>query len=195
MNFLAHFYLTGNEDPHLLGGNFLGDFVKGNAMYKYSPSIQFGITIHRFIDHHTDQNSIFRKSKKRLFPQFRHYSGVIVDLFYDYLLATDWDNYHSVSLKEFTQTSYQKLRSVQSIFPAEAKYALKYMHKHDWLYHYKTHQGMLLALNGVSRRFGKPNLLNPALDYLLRYEREFRKEFGEFMPIITHKVTHQINPG
>ena len=37
MNFLAHLYLSG-DNPRLMVGNFIGDFVKGrNALEKFDP--------------------------------------------------------------------------------------------------------------------------------------------------------------
>ena len=80
MNYLAHIYLSGNQKDIQIG-NFIGDFIRGNSFEKYSLEIQKGIMLHRFIDTFTDAHPIFRKSKKRLFNEFRHYSAVIVDMF------------------------------------------------------------------------------------------------------------------
>jgi len=92
MNFLAHAYLSGT-DPKILIGNLIGDFVKGKQMDAYSEQLKNGIQLHREIDHYTDHHNVTLKSKKRLRSQFRHYSGVIVDMFYDHFLAFHWNKY------------------------------------------------------------------------------------------------------
>jgi acyl carrier protein phosphodiesterase len=50
MNFLAHIYLS-NNDPKIMVGNFIGDFVKGrNFSDRFEPQIARGIALHRLID-------------------------------------------------------------------------------------------------------------------------------------------------
>uniref|UniRef100_UPI00404875E4 ACP phosphodiesterase n=1 Tax=Roseivirga sp. TaxID=1964215 RepID=UPI00404875E4 len=68
-------------------GNFLGDFVKGNQYLDFEPDIAKGIILHREIDRFTDSHEVVSESKKRLSEKYRHYSGVIVDMFYDHFLA------------------------------------------------------------------------------------------------------------
>ena len=83
MNYLAHVYLSG-PDKALSIGNFIADHIKGKAYLDYPKTIQKGIILHRKIDHFTDQHPLFRKNVTLLFPQFRHYSRVIVDMFFDH---------------------------------------------------------------------------------------------------------------
>ena len=74
MNFLAHAVLS-FERPEIMVGNFIADFVKGNAYLEYPQSVRNGIMLHREIDKFTDQHPQVKKSKKRLYKQFSHYSG------------------------------------------------------------------------------------------------------------------------
>ncbi|MEQ8424061.1 MAG: DUF479 domain-containing protein, partial [Cyclobacteriaceae bacterium] len=91
MNFLAHIYLSG-DNAQLMIGNFIGDFVKGkNLSARYNPDVVLGIELHRAIDEYTDSHDVVQKSKVRLRPKYRHYSGVIVDMFYDHFLAKNWN--------------------------------------------------------------------------------------------------------
>jgi acyl carrier protein phosphodiesterase len=91
MNFLAHLHLSGNN-PNIMLGNFMGDFVKGKSYrQQYEPEIIKGIELHRSIDEFTDSHPVVTESKNRLRPTYRHYSGVIVDVFYDHFLAANWN--------------------------------------------------------------------------------------------------------
>src|SRR5450432_1821563 len=91
MNFLAHLYLSG-DNPQVMIGNFIGDFVKGkNLTERFDTDVAKGIALHREIDWFTDTHIVVKQSKDRLRPKYRHYAGVIVDIFYDHFLAKNWD--------------------------------------------------------------------------------------------------------
>jgi acyl carrier protein phosphodiesterase len=106
MNFLAHIYLSG-DDPEVQLGNFMADAVKGNQYTQYELGIQRGIKLHRFIDSYTDTHPVFRRSKSRLHgKQFGHYTGVIMDMFYDHFLAANWREFHHQPLEVFTDNFY-----------------------------------------------------------------------------------------
>jgi len=77
MNFLGHFYLS-QDDPELIVGNFIADYVKGKKYQDYPSGISKGIMMHRNIDHFTDSHHLVRNGRKRLFDKYRHYSGVII---------------------------------------------------------------------------------------------------------------------
>ncbi|MFN0188719.1 MAG: DUF479 domain-containing protein, partial [Bacteroidia bacterium] len=73
MNYLAHLYLSGNNDP-LKIGNFIADHVKGSVIENYSGDVLAGIHFHRLIDTFTDQHPIVSISNARLRPDFRKYA-------------------------------------------------------------------------------------------------------------------------
>ncbi len=89
MNFLAHIYLSGNQERVMIG-NFIGDFVKGKAWEEFDSAIQRGILLHREIDRYTDDHEVVIKTKERLRPKYHHYAPVISDVFYDHFLASLW---------------------------------------------------------------------------------------------------------
>ena len=81
MNFLAHLYLS-QDNTNIMIGNFIADHIRGNNYEEYSKEIQRGIFLHREIDTFTDNHQIVRKSKRRLHQRYRHYDGVIIDIFF-----------------------------------------------------------------------------------------------------------------
>ena len=48
MNLLAHAYLSFNNPPVLVG-NMISDYVKGKKKFLYDPAIQKGIELHRVV--------------------------------------------------------------------------------------------------------------------------------------------------
>ena len=57
MNYLAHAFLS-FQQPDILVGNMISDFVKGKSKFTYTPGIQKGIMLHRAIDQFTDASDI-----------------------------------------------------------------------------------------------------------------------------------------
>lgn len=183
MNFLAHFYLSGTS-PSLLLGNFLGDFVKGKQYLKYEPAIAKGILLHREIDSYTDGHAMVHQSKSRLVPKYGHYSGVIVDMFYDHLLAVNWHRYSSVSLGRFAQFSYKVLHRSIEMLPANASRMMYYMSRNNWLVHYAELEGIATALRGMAQRTKFESHMEQAIEDLKKSYEAFEKEFNIYFPLL-----------
>src|SRR5688572_7860936 len=105
MNYLAHLYLSGNDQQRMIG-NFIADHVKGKAIHDFPEGIRDGIFLHRQIDQFTDSHPVVTESKIRLRGTFHKYAPVIVDVFYDHFLARDWTQYHHQSLEVFAEECY-----------------------------------------------------------------------------------------
>lgn len=181
MNYLAHFYLSGN-DTGLLLGNFIADGVKGKKYLEYSPAIQKGVLMHRFIDHFTDHHPIVEKTKMRLRPEYHHYAPVIADVFYDHFLAADWRNYFHVTIEIYAKAIYKLLEDNKHQIPDRTKFTLKFMKEHDWLSSYASLEGIHEVLVGMSRRTPFESGMEHASIALRRDYSAYKKEFEEFFP-------------
>lgn len=186
MNFLAHMYLSG-ENNEIIVGNFIGDFIKGNQLESFDKGIKHGIQLHREIDQFTDNHPVVLESKKRLWEKYHHYSPVIVDVYYDHFLSKYWDKYHDQPLKDFTGSIYRMLNENPENIPERAKRMLVYMQQGDWLFNYQFIEGIRQALTGMSRRTKFKSKLEFAHEDLsLNYE-DFKEEFERFFPdLIQH---------
>lgn len=182
MNFLAHISLSG-DNPKIMVGNFIGDFVKGrNLLEQFEPEIAHGIALHRAIDEFTDSHPIVTISKNRLRPTYRHYSAVIVDMFYDHLLAKNWEQYYKEFLPDFAERSYRILEGFHPILPEGVKYMLPYMTKGNWLVNYARFEGIDRALSGMARRSKYESKMELAVDDLKKNYEDFTQEFSIFYP-------------
>ena len=182
MNFLAHLYLSGNHSK-IMVGNFIGDFVKGkNILARFEPEIAKGIELHRAIDYYTDLHPTVRLSKNRLRPKYRHYSGVIVDIFYDHFLARNWEKYSNVLLPDFAAHVYQVMYESKSILPEEVVQLLPYMMQGNWLVNYAKLDGIEKALSGMSRRTAYESRMNESIEDLKLSYEAFQNEFESFFP-------------
>lgn len=182
MNFLAHLYLSG-ADPKVKIGNFIGDFVKGKNQYAQSePGIAKGIALHREIDAFTDKHPIVLESKKRLRPKYRHYSPVIIDVFYDHFLAVNWATYSHQSLADFARESYATLEKHKALLPDQVNQMMPYMVKGNWLVNYSYTEGIHNTLSGMARRTPYESKMEEATEDLRLHYSDFHDEFIRFFP-------------
>lgn len=179
MNFLAHIYLSGDNDLIKIG-NFMADGIRGKQFENYPPEIQKGIILHRFIDTYTDSHPIFRKSTKRLHENYHHYAGVIVDVFYDHFLAKNWSNYSDESLEDFTNRFYKSLQDNYDFLSERAKGMMPYMISHNWLVSYQTVEGIASILTRMDSRTQNESKMRFAPHELVEYYGDFELEFATF---------------
>nr|WP_315159264.1 acyl carrier protein phosphodiesterase [uncultured Flavobacterium sp.] len=179
MNFLAHIYLSGDNDLIKIG-NFMADGIRGKQFETYPLEIQKGIILHRFIDTYTDAHPVFRKSTKRLHEKYHHYAGVIIDVFYDHFLAKNWNNYSDESLADFTDRFYQSLRDNHDFLSERTKGMMPYMIEFNWLVSYQTVEGISRILTQMDSRTKNESKMRFSPNELIEYYTEFEQEFTTF---------------
>jgi len=181
MNFLAHLFLSGNDDE-LKIGNFIGDFVKGRDLSAYPARVQDGIRLHRSIDEYTDSHPMVMNSKVRLRPSYHKYSPVIVDMFYDHFLASLWDNYSQMPVEEFIEETHKLLSSRINIMPERSRFMLPYMINGNWLLGYRELSGLQRSLAGMSKRSRFQSNMEYATTDLEQDYEKYKLEFQAFFP-------------
>lgn len=179
MNFLAHLFLS-KDNKELLIGNFIADAIKGKKYKKYPTEIQKGILLHRYIDSYTDSHPIVKRSMHRLNARYRHYDGVIIDIFYDHFLAKNWDKYSTIPLKKYADDVYEFLNSQIHTFPERIQYMLPFMIEHNWLVTYASVEGIGRVLNGMNNRTKGISKMNLAVEDLKEHYTAFENDFTEF---------------
>lgn len=191
MNYLAHAYLSFGE-PHILVGNMISDFVKGGQKSLYAASVQKGIQLHRFIDAFTDDHPVTARAKQIFRPAYRLYSGPITDIIYDHFLASDMNEFPNDSLFGFTASVYQTLEEETVHLPQRFLPVLTYMKMENWLYHYRTTEGIYKSLRGLVRRAAFINDSATAFELLLRHYDELRDCYEEFFPAVKQTTKEKL---
>lgn len=181
LNFLAHLYLAGNNDG-LIIGNFIADMVKGKSYLNYAEPIQKGILLHRQIDFFTDNHSVFRKTKRRILKEQGLYSGVVVDLFYDHFLATEWARFSNEKLEDFVSRNYQLMIKNYWKLPRRAQYILPFMVRQNWLLNYAKLDPLALIFDRMDKRTSYRSGMKTSVDTLKKYYPEIKNDFLAFMP-------------
>lgn len=179
MNFLAHIYLSGNEEDVIIG-NFIADGIKGKRYEKFPPSIAKGILLHRGIDTFTDSHATVHQSTARLHENYSHYSGVIVDILYDHFLAKNWSKYSDEPLDEYVQNFYELLQKNFTTLPVRIQKMMPHMIAGNWLLSYATVEGISNILAQMNVRTKGVSKMNLAVAELEEYYEEFEAEFTSF---------------
>ena len=181
MNFLAHEYLS-KHHREIRVGNFLADFIRGNNLEKYSKEVQLGVELHRKIDEFTDSHELVHESKRMLHPRQGKYSSVLLDIYYDYFLAKNWNKFSEEPLQEFATSVYDDFWEMRKVFPEKVVKFLPNMRKQNWFYNYQFYWGIDKALHSIARIAKYSNTIKNSLQDLQELETELEANFLIFFP-------------
>lgn len=158
MNFLAHFHLARTE-PELMVGALLGDFVKGPLKGHLPPRIESGIALHRRIDVHTDHFVQNRNLHEHFHSSYRRYLGIMLDLYFDYLLTHNWPDFEQHSLSDFAASTIAILSPHKHRFPDKGLQFFLRMEEHQLLEKYGDEVTQQSILERLSLRLPGTNPL------------------------------------
>lgn len=191
LNFLIHYYLSGNNE-NLILGNFITDFIRGKAkMEQYSTAIKKGILLHQFIDTFSDNHPAVRKSIERLKPFHFMYAGVAVDIMYDHFMVINWQKYHRQPLNIVSNQFYLLLEENFEMLPSRAKKIVPRMIEENWLQMYGDPSGLQMIFEGMSRRAAFKSDMDKTVGYLLLDYEKYESEFFTFMGEISKAVVKE----
>jgi len=153
MNYLAHLYLADRAGADLAGA-VLGDFVRGPDMTRFAPAVAHSIRLHRRIDTLTDQHPLVLGAMSRFEAGPRRYAPIILDVLWDYVLATDWPRYSGESYAAFCSRGARAVAASGSLFewprrPTRSGFTAL-------LRGYATEGGIDFALRRIAARLKKP---------------------------------------
>jgi len=194
MNFLAHIYLSGDNDDVRLG-NFIGDYIKGRAFHIYPEKIKEGILLHRFIDSFTDKNTHTLDAKNLFAPKYRKYAGIVIDIIYDHFLAANWLKYSYVDLKDFINEFHDLLVERNDMLPAEVQEFVPRLIRNNRIYSYKDIEGIRSVLSTMPKYTSLPDHADFAIDILKENYEFLRHNFSLFFSDIIYyiKTVHNID--
>ncbi len=180
MNFLAHIYLSGDEDEGQMIGNYIGDYVKGRRISDYPFSMQCGILVHREIDSFTDNHPVYKQSKERFVPVAGRYAGVVCDVVYDHFLAKNWGGYHDLPLKRYAWRTYGRILKNWFRMPREMQmFSVNFIAKQR-LTAYASIEGIQETLELMSNGTSLPDCSAQVVEIMRRDYFELENEFLEF---------------
>ena len=168
MNHLAHLYLSSDKEEEMVG-QFIADAVKGNDFNLYSPDIRQGILLHRWVDSFTDTHDLVKELRAEYRPKLGLYSGVLIDLVFDYFLAKDFQIHSGIELEEFQQFTFSVLNKHEDHFPEKMKKYFFHMKDKEFMMKYAHTVEMADIVRQMGRRIPRGELLIAAGDFFEDY--------------------------
>lgn len=129
------------------------DFIKGKRKFNYPIGIQNGIKLHRDLDAFTDNNEHVKEIASFFKADYGRYASPVADVTLDYFLANDKSLFASQeTLLAFSLSVYKQLETYVNISPDGFAAMFPYMRTQNWLYNYRTEEGISKSLSGLYRR-------------------------------------------
>ncbi len=183
MNYLAHIYLSFDDDQIMIG-NFIADFLKNKEVEALPLSIRNGVELHRKIDSFTDTHPIFRSSTKLFHERHGKYASVLTDIYYDLLLINNWTLYSQESLKNFTERQYPILLKYKKHLPKKLKIRIDKMIEDKFLLRYSTPKGLMWSLEWMDKRTKFPSRFVESIKDFQKNEVILNQHFNEYFPLL-----------
>jgi len=165
MNHLAHAWLAG-DDEALLIGSLLGDFWRGAPDPQWPPGIADGVRLHRHVDSFTDAHPAVVAARALFQAPFRRYAGILIDVWFDHLLAVDFERRCGRPLGEFAAQVYACLRSADPCLPASFHLFAARAAQYDLLVAYADREALDGVFARLSERLSRANPVAHAVPVL-----------------------------
>ena len=169
--------------------NLYGDFVKGKN-YTFLPEIvQKGVSLHRNIDNYIDHHPLVKEIRLKLYKELPKVAGIAIDLYFDHLLAKNWNAYHQKPLYQFVDDFFDFALQQKHLtflnddfkYPPQFIHLLTLMKERNWIKRYENIEGLEMASKGLSRRISFPNKLDSSELVFLNYRDEIYAVFNQYM--------------
>lgn len=182
MNYIAHLHIGCHTQTNLLG-NFLGDFVKGSQLQHLPCEIEQGIRLHRSIDVFTDSHPLII-ALRQCFPRdIRRMAGVIIDIYFDYLLMQRWQHFSTTHYNAVFTQFYQQLEQFSLPDNPHFSQQAERLKTHQWLNEYINIDTCFRAFLSIEHRLkNKVIFAKKAQSFILKHSDQLETSFQQFYP-------------
>jgi acyl carrier protein phosphodiesterase len=191
MNYLAHSFLSNNEEG-LLIGNFIADHIKIKIADHLPAEVRKGIILHRRIDNYTDSHPLFINSKRFFYDGFERYSGVLMDIYFDHVLAENFGKYSHIPLQDYTNRLHDVLLKNKTYLPESSQRFLEYAMQRNTFFEYSKIEGIELVLKHLSYRINHGIDLSKSVPLFTANKAQIEKDFFGFMVDMKEFVKNEI---
>ena len=181
VNYLAHLLLSPTDTESMVG-NLMADFRRHVDISLLPPRALAGMQNHQNIDKYTDNHPVIQSLREQFEKPYRRFSGIIVDVVFDYYLSKHWARYNNISRTEFIKRAYRVLGDAEELLPEPMQQALHRMITQDWLGAYATMDGIATTITRIGKRIRFDNPLHTAIQEIQRLDDELESGFLEFFP-------------
>jgi acyl carrier protein phosphodiesterase len=195
LNWLAHALLS-PPDPDIRLANVLADILTRHDVERLGPAFVHGVRWHRAIDAFTDRHPVVAHSRSRIPKPHRRYAGVLVDIFYDHCLATQWTTHSDLPFTDFIQEFYSHAWNRLPDLPGDPGEMIRLVVRNDRFGSYATLEGIRDALERLSARireqYDRQLDLSSATDTLAGDLESFQSDFALFFPELRRHLRERV---
>jgi len=184
MNYLAHLLLSESTHEARIG-SLLADFTNisnSSLPQHFCPKVSVAIIMHRQIDQYTDAHIDVASSVHFFFPEFRHFSRIIVDILFDHFLSVHWNKFCSQPLDTFVENIYKSFKRLPDGMPQRFIQFISNLISYDLLRAYLTVDDLREVFFRVDKRLKKPVGLQHAISGCIEYYSDLEQLFLSFFP-------------
>lgn len=186
MNYLAHALLA-EPTPESRMGNVIADCLRQPDLAHLPADVVRGVMQHRAVDAFTDRHPVVHRAIARLSERWGWFTGIILDVYFDHLLAVSWDRHFPVSLGQFVFEVSTDLRATAGGLPERAAFTARWLVESGVMATYATREGITAALERVThiirRRIPERAIdLAEAMPDLTARHQQLTDDFAEFFP-------------
>lgn len=171
-------------------GSLLGDFVRGAVADDLRPGVERGLRLHRAIDAHTDGHPVVAELRAGIPAPFRRFAGILLDIWFDHLLARDFPRWCATPLKIYSADLRALLHRHHAELPQPLQRFLAYMDQYDLPAGYGSLFQVERAIAGVGMRLSRANPLGEALPVLQAQAPRLQQGFDAFFPQLQRFARH-----
>lgn len=168
----------------------MADFIKGNNFQHLPEGVIKGIKLHRAIDDFTDTHEIVKKDIKIFYPHYKRYSGIVIDILYDYFLIKHWNLFSTHDLDEFITSFYKLVDTHQDMMPQMLQEIYPKMVSENWLLNYGNYKGLERTFLAMTARLNHAVDFKEVVSLFKPYEQEIEKDFLVFFKELETYVQH-----
>jgi acyl carrier protein phosphodiesterase len=186
MNHLAHLLLA-EPTPESRLGNLAADYVFPRDVPRLPELVQRGIRQHRQVDAFTDRHHVIHRGMSRLDARWGWFKGILLDVYFDHLLALHWSDYCAIPLPQFAFEVNTDLLAVVQCLPEAAAGSVRRIATTNRLVTYIDRSGVEVAYHRIThilreRVAERAVDLTEALPDLTTIHADLETDFAEFFP-------------
>lgn len=191
MNYLAHLHLATLADSSLLG-NFMADYVRGNAQQQWPAEIADGISLHRRIDALTDSLPEVRAARQLFRPETRRVAPITLDVIWDHFLSHHWDKLApDITLPAFLSQVRTVIEPQLPATPEGFQTLNHYLWRDRWIERYAAAPYLQNVLKGMASRRPRLSALSDSYQDFADNYQQLEDLFWQLYPRMMEKATRR----
>ncbi|HVD98440.1 MAG TPA: ACP phosphodiesterase [Cytophagaceae bacterium] len=190
MEIIVNAYYS-SHNAETMVGSFLGHGYINNHNNKFSSSIEEGQLISHYIDEFIQKHPLCRKSIDLISPKARKYAHTILRLYYDHLLARNWDQYGTSSYEDFCAEIIGVMKEHNSLFPYKPKRVANRIIKKKGILELRTINGLNQYIQDMTRYNSYNSSICESVGDLVKNYDTFNRDFREIFPEMEKEIAYK----